>query len=229
MNVSVSSSPAARVVATPLQKELELSRELFARLVDALLNRMFDLRPEKAARRLWYLLLAFFVSGFLISLFYYRLDQWTYYLRNIISYLLNPAFAASYVGNPFRDFALFAFGVFTDPRILQYLPVLLAPFFIALQCAAIYLADIFELDHPSVARSFIWEVALSGSDRMIRISQGDISDEHRHSPNYLIGGPGKVMVDLDSVALFEKPDGTPHVIGPTGKEPRGMATLEGFE
>lgn len=229
MNVSVSSSPAARVVATPLQKELELSGELFARLVDALLNRMFDLRPEKAARRLWYLLLSFFISGFLISLFYYRLDQWTYYLRNIISYLLNPAFAASYVGNPFRDFALFAFGVFTDPRILQYLPVLLAPFFIALQCAAIYLADIFELDHPSVARSFIWEVALSGSDRMIRISQGDISDEHRHSPNYLIGGPGKVMVDLDSVALFEKPDGTPHVIGPTGKEPRGMATLEGFE
>jgi hypothetical protein len=31
------------------------------------------------------------------------------------------------------------------------------------------------------------------------------------------------------VALFEKPDGTPHVIGPTGKEAGGRATLDGFE
>jgi hypothetical protein len=42
----------------------------------------------------------------------------------------------------------------------------------------------------------------------------------------LIGGPGKVVVELDSAALFEKPDGRPHVIGPTIK---GKATLEGFE
>jgi hypothetical protein len=45
----------------------------------------------------------------------------------------------------------------------------------------------------------------------------------------LIGGPGKVIVDLDSVAVFEKPDGTPHIIGPTAKEPRARAALEGFE
>jgi hypothetical protein len=31
------------------------------------------------------------------------------------------------------------------------------------------------------------------------------------------------------VALFEKPDGTSRIIGPTGKEPRGRATLDGFE
>ena len=37
------------------------------------------------------------------------------------------------------------------------------------------------------------------------------------------------MVDIDSVALFEKPDGTPRVIGPTGKEPNGKAMLTGFE
>ena len=115
-------------------------------------------------------------------------------------------------------------------------PVFLAPFFIALQCAAIYLADVFELENNAdigvgvrVARDFIWEVALSGSDETIRIKQGEIAEEHRLSSNYLIGGPGKVIVDLDSVALFEKPDGTPHIIGPTGKEPGGRATLDGFE
>jgi len=31
------------------------------------------------------------------------------------------------------------------------------------------------------------------------------------------------------VALFEKSDGTPHIIGPTGREPGGRATLDGFE
>ena len=80
-----------------------------------------------------------------------------------------------------------------------------------------------------VARDFIWEVALTGSDKTIRIQQGEISEESRQSSNYLIGGPGRVIVDPDSVALFEKPDGTPHIIGPTGKEPRGRATLDGFE
>jgi hypothetical protein len=106
---------------------------------------------------------------------------------------------------------------------------LLASFFIALQCAALYLSDVFELDHPSVARRFIWGVALLGSEETIRVSQGDVPDEYRLSPAYLIGGPGKVVVDLDSAALFERPDGTPRVVGPTGKEPRGRATLAGFE
>jgi hypothetical protein len=105
----------------------------------------------------------------------------------------------------------------------------LASFFIALQSAAIYLADIFELEDVRVARSFVSEVALTGSDETIRITQGDIFEGHRSSSNYLIGGPGKVVVDIDSAALFEKPDGTHRIIGPTTKEPGGKATLTGFE
>ena len=117
----------------------------------------------------------------------------------------------------------------TDPRTLLYLPLFLLSFFIAYQAAAFYLADIFELDDVGVARNFVSEVALSGRDEAIRITQGEVPDKHRSSPNFLIGGPGKVIVDIDSAALFEKPDGTPHVIGPTGREPGGKATLEGFE
>jgi hypothetical protein len=228
MNASVSSSIGV-TSETTLQKEQRLFGELFSRLIDAFLNRIFDLRPAKAARRMRYLIVLFFVAGFLISLQYYPLALWAKFVQDIFSYSLNPAYAATYVGNPFTNFLAFVTEVFTDPRIFQYLPIFLAPFFIAVQCAALYLADVFELEHISVARSFIWEVALSGSDETIRITQGDISEAHRESPNYLIGGPGKVIVDLDSVALFEKPDGTPHIIGPTGKERAGRATLDGFE
>jgi hypothetical protein len=228
MTASVSSSLGV-TSETTLQKEQRLFGELLARLINAFLNRIFDLRPAKAARRLRYLFILFFVIGFLISLRFYPLALWAKFAQDIFWYSLNPSYAATYVGNPYTNFMAFVVQVFTDPRIFQYLPIFLAPFFIALQCAALYLADIFELEHVSVARSFMWEVALSGSDETIRITQGDISDANRESPNYLIGGPGKVIVDLDSVALFEKPDGTPHIIGPTGNEPAGRATLDGFE
>ena len=194
---------------TTLQKERRLFRELLDRLINAFLNWIFDLRPERAQRRMRNLVILFLLTGFLITLIYYPLGIWARYITNF--------------------FLLTIIQALTDPRILQYLPIFIAPFFIAQQLAALYLADIFELEDISVARKFISEVALSGSDETIRISQGKISESHLDSPNYLIGGPGKVMVDLDSVALFERADGTPHVIGPTGKEPGGKATIDGFE
>ena len=228
--MSVTVSPRLGTAAeTPLQREMQTFRELFARLIDAFLNRVFDLRPEKAARRLRYLLLLFFLMLFIVSLRYYPLSLWAQYVQAIFLYLLNPSFAANYVGNPLVNLLVLVYRVFTDPRIFQYFPVFLAPFFIALQCAALYLADIFELEHVSTARAFIWGVALSGSEETIRVSQGDVTEASRESPTFLIGGPGKVIVDLDSVALFEKPDGTPHIIGPTVKESRSRATLDGFE
>ena len=229
MTVTVSSSPLGNTGETALQREQQLFRELFSRLINAFLNRMFDLRPAKAARRMRYLLILFLLSLFLVSLRFFPLGLWAKVIRDIFLYTLNPAYAANYVGDPYTNFLAFAFQVFTDPRIFQYLPVFLAPFFIGLQCAALYLADVFELEHVSVARAFIWSVALSGSEETIRVSQGEITEEGRESPTFLIGGPGKVIVDLDSVALFERSDGTPHIIGPTVKEPRSRATLDGFE
>jgi hypothetical protein len=231
MNASASSTFGATTESN-LQKELRLFRELFPRLVDALLNRMFDLRPEKAARRLWYLLALFFITGFIISLLHYPLTEensWVARAQAVFQYFLDPDFADRYPGNPLVNFFAYVIQVFTDPRIVQYIPIFLASFFIGLQCAALYLADIFELEHVSIARHFIWAVALSGSEDSFRVTQGKVSEDYYHSPAYVIGGPGKVVIDLDSVALFEKADGTPHVIGPTAKEPRGRAALEGFE
>jgi len=226
---SVSSAPLGNTKETPLQKETQLFRELFSRLINALLNRIFDLRPEKAARRMRYLILLFILGVFVVSLPFYPLDLWTKYIRDIFLYYLNPSYPSIYIGNPLINFGSFFWHVFTDPHISQYFPIFLAPFFIALQAASLYLADVFELDNVGIARGFIWSVALSGSEETIRVSQGAISEEHKHSPTFLIGGPGKVIVDLDSVAMFEKPDGTPHIIGPTAKEPRARATLDGFE
>ena len=218
--------PAHLETETSLHKEQRLFGELFSRLLSAVINRIFDLRPKAANQRMQYLTFLFLLSIFLISLTHenYGLQEWAQYLRNF--------FQSIFTGSPangVRDFVLFVYNSFTDPRTLQYLPIFLAPFFIALQSAAIYLADIFELENVSIARKFITEVSLTGSDETIRISHGEISEAHRQSSTFLIGGPGKVVVDLDSAALFEEPDGTPHIIGPTGNQPGGKATLDGFE
>jgi hypothetical protein len=214
---------------TALQKERELFGELFARLWDSLLNRLFDLSPQRAARRRAYLTVLFLLSGFVISLYYYRPAVWAEQLGNIFNALLSETSTAAQLQDAVSGFLNFIWVVVTDPRILQYVPVFLAPFFIALHSAAIYLADIFELEDVSVARKFITSVALGGSDAVIRITAGEVEEESKNSPAFQIGGPAKVAVALDSVALFERADGTPHVIGPTGKEPGGMASLDGFE
>ena len=226
MNVATS-SPARE--ETALQKEQRTFSELVFRLADALLNRLFDLSPKSATSRLQYLIFLFLLTGFLLSLRYYPLTVWALYIQDIFTYLFNQSYTQNIPGNPFYNIAQYAIQAFTDPRTLQYLPILLAPFFIALQTAANYLADIFELDDPGVARHFVSAVALTGSNETIRITQGNISEAHKTSPTFLIGGPGRVIVDMDSVALFEKPDGTTRVIGPTRMETGGRAQLHGFE
>jgi hypothetical protein len=202
---------------------------LLARFIDVMLNSLFDLRPQVATIRLYLLLFLFLLSGFVITLFYYPLSVWIAHIQDIFGYLLNPNYYPFFPGNPVENLVNYAVTAYTDPRVLQYLPIFLAPFFIALQTAANYLADVFELDDPSVARHFVSAVALTGSNQTIRIIHGDVLEEHKKQPIHLIGGPGRVLVDMDSAALFEKPDGTPRVIGPTGKESGGKARLDGFE
>lgn len=219
------STPTAE---TPLQREQRMFRELSSRLINTIISRIFDLRPEKAARRRGYFFILFLLSGFLLSLIYYKLPLWLGYMGNIFNSILALNTNIS-VEVAVADFFNFLKQVILDPRILQYLPVFIAPYFIALQSAAIYLADIFELEDVSVARNFVSGVALTGGDDTIRVKNGDVTEENQETPIFLIGGPGKVLVELDSVALFERADGTPHIIGPTGGLPGGTAILEGFE
>jgi len=213
-----------------LQQERRLYRELFDRLINVFFNWLFDLRAKRAQRRMRTLMILFLTVGVILTLIYYPLNVWTASLRDIFLYILRPNYAASFTNtDPITNFINLVIKALIDPHILQYLPIFVAPFYIAQQLAAFYLADIFELEDITTARKFIAEVALTASDETIRISQGKISDRDLKSPNFAIGGPGKIIVDFDSVALFERADGTPHVIGPSGKEPGGKATIDGFE
>ncbi len=221
----------ARKPETILQREQRLFIQGFIRLITAHLNAMFDLSSKASKRRALLFFIFFFIVGFLLTLIHYPLSLWLAHIQDIFLYTLSPeSYRATYTtGDPLSVLFTFAWKVFSDPRNLRLIFLLLAPYFISLQFAAIYLSDIFNLDNVSIARRHIHEVALGGADEAIRISKGEIAEESKQSPNYLIGGPGKVIVELDSAALFEKPDGSVRIIGPTDKEPDGKATIEGFE
>jgi hypothetical protein len=207
------------------QKELEVFSQQLKRLGNCLLNKTFDLTVKGTQRRNRILIIIFLVLGFLFTFSAHSLGTWGAEIGNLFRYMFNAAYAGD---NPdtLNHFFNFAFGAVLAPQTLRYLPVFVLPFIIALQAAARYLDDIFELNDVRIARDFILQVALTGTRKKLRISQGEVVEKDRNSPIFRIGGPGKVLVELDSVALFEKPDGTPHIIDST-KESNHV--LSGFE
>ncbi len=210
---------------TQLQKEGRLFREQLKRVANCALNKTFDLTVNGSRRRNRSLILLFITLGIFFTLRAHSLADWGNELSLVLQYMFNPSIAEVSRDTPTQFFE-FTFGAIFAPRTLRYLPVFILPFVIALRSAAIYLADIFEIENPNIAQDFIMQVALTGSRNKIRIGNGEVLESDRKLPIYLIGGPGQVVVELDTAALFEKPNGQPRVIGPTVK---GKANLEGFE
>ncbi len=192
----------------PLPPEPTLGTAL-SRLVDNIVNSIFSLRRGAALTR--YLLL------------------WTVFLG---IWLLTAYIAQAYSLPPLpKDkqtlvaWLAFLFNRHTWPILIT----LLVPFFTAREAALRYLDDIFELDDPAAAAQFIDSAAFGIRYQTIAVSEGEIIRAHRNSPVYRIGGPGFVMVALDSAILTERADGRPRVIGPTVGRRRAHARLDGFE
>lgn len=112
-----------------------------------------------------------------------------------------------------------------SPRVFRLFALFIFPFVSAFLSAVKYLADIYELKDENVAAKFIWQAAFGSKYSEITIEKGSITEKSRKSPIYKIGGPGKVKIDLYSAALFEKPDGRPHVLSATSKN----VELQAFE
>ena len=91
--------------------------------------------------------------------------------------------------------------------------------------AARYLDDVYELHDEDLASDFLEEVTFGYGHEKITINEGRISEKDEKSPLILIGGPGSIQVNLDSVALLEKVDGEPKVIYPRN-EPWKLGRFE---
>ncbi len=178
------------------------------------LNHLFDMTirgPE--IRRYWitWLGIAFVIGGL---------------VAHIILYYI-PIFA------DVRPFVIGNVPLFLLLSVVRLVILLFIPAYIAVTMAGNYLSDVFELKDPSVAWEYIRGLSLGSASYMIHIRDGKISEESQNSPVLLIGGPGVVIAEFDSAALFEKPDGTPHVIGLASVVPdingQSNVVLDGFE
>lgn len=97
---------------------------------------------------------------------------------------------------------------------LKYIPLLYVVYNLARNMSAQYLDDIFELHDDVLASDFLEEVTFGYGHEHITITEGSIPESDEISPIILIGGPGTIQVNLDSVALLEKVNGEPEVISP---------------
>lgn len=221
----MSTTPRTNPPVTELEHQTtRLVREL-KNLITVFLNCMFSLTPKGIRWRRGSLIGIFILIGVLFGFFRER-ALWVRHIRDIQDYLFDQNAAQSFMTNPILDFLQVVGKTYWNLSTLYYLMIFVTPFVAAWLLAAIYLADIFELKQVRTAWRFIFHVALWGGSVKIRVREGEMDTESEESPVYLIGGPGSVIVELDSAALFERPDGRPHVIGPTVD---GPAVLDGFE
>jgi hypothetical protein len=104
---------------------------------------------------------------------------------------------------------------------------------LAQRAAGYFVIDIFELSDATIAWKFLSNITTGNTKESLRLVEGTIAQSSRKSPLVLIGGPGRVLAEADTAALFEKADGTPHVIGTGIPAAHGDGAseymVEGFE
>ncbi len=193
---------------------------------DRFLTRLLDTTERAARWRRFFTWLIFWI--FIIVLAWRDNPQgWIDHFRKIFLSFFIDKDAVNTIVSAFSLLG-FAIQALIAPDVLKHILVVLGPFLLAWQIAAVYLQDIFELEHTGIARDYIMQSALASEYDHITIRSGTIDLKNTESPLIQIGGPGRIQVELDSAALFEKVDGSCRVIGPT-VEGRHYKFLEGFE
>jgi len=108
----------------------------------------------------------------------------------------------------------FNIAVIIGLSLVKYIPLLFVVYALAQIKAARYLEDVYEIEDEDLASRFLEDVTFGYGSHKIVINEGKITEEDESSPVILIGGPGYIQVNLDSVALLEKVNGDPVVIHP---------------
>jgi hypothetical protein len=212
-----------RQTLSPARSSLENMIDAARRTVDRYINSIFAFNHHAALVRSMVIGVAFIVIWLVLSFTARAPEEYS----SLLSDWLNTVASGDPTELLKSSFGTFA-TIFFNPVVIRHLLALYVPFWLMEHVASIYLADIFEKEEE-VAHIFIRQAAFADSYNTIHIRQGQVIKSDQESPMIQIGGPGYVVVELDSAVVFERPDGTPHVIGSTSKEWHGSAIVEGFE
>ncbi len=151
-----------------------------------------------------------FISTWLLTAFWYH--PWSDASIRLLHLQLDPTGSLLAQALIFLDHFL---GFFLAGDTLSRLITFFVPAWLALEIAAIYLMDIFELPKSSIGREFISRAAFAFPQmEMLVINNEALSRKQLDSPVIRIGGPSLVQVNVEFVAVFEKINGAFHPISP---------------
>lgn len=195
---------------------------VLADALDRVLNQFFAFNHETATLRSWIKWVGLILIWIVLA---FTAEPAPAYAKLVDALIKQLA-----AGDP-QSIGLFivksAFSIFLNPVVIRHLMAICVPYIFMHRVAAVYLADIFEKDEK-VALAFIRQAAFAGPYNSIRIRQGKVAAEDQASPMIQFGGPGYVIVELDSAVVVEKPDGSARVIGPSNTATKDNI-LTGFE
>ncbi|GAB4500475.1 MAG: hypothetical protein Fur0035_00150 [Anaerolineales bacterium] len=215
----MSAAEASAAAPTPAER-LKALFGFFKRILEEILNGVFSLSSQAGEIRNLIRTLLFGLLWLYWSATLHDVETW-----KTLILPLRDAILTNNGQQIILQGGIFAFESIFAPEVLRNLLTLIAPYLLAREMAAVYLADIFEKE-TKIARKFLLQVAFGEEYSSIRISEGKIVADHQGSTIVQIGGPGYVTVDLDSAVLFERPDGSAHVIGPTAVSKEKKAPAE---
>lgn len=199
------------------EKEFEKTSNLFINYLDGLINSIFS-TSSKAGYVRSFFLQTLFVLTWLICAF-------TFNQPGEIDYpWLDFLFAIPY---PIISTVVNIIELFLAWDVLLVMFSIFMGYHIASNLASIYLADIFDIKDLAISEKYIKQSAFSFPVfYQIQIENAQVRSEDQISPIFRIGGPGKVLINLENAVVFEKINGSPRIVGPTTEKP---IELESFE
>jgi hypothetical protein len=219
--------PSPGVSAAALDPQ-ETRAGFFAPLLDALdwvVNTALEMTYPAGLIRSQMLGICLIITWSLLAFINHPIQDW----QKAVFALIDPTTLPEVV-NPPLNLLTNILSAYFALDVLGHLIALILPFYLAWKLAAIFLDDIFELKDVNIASRFITQAAfVYPSFGTIHLEEGEVRPSDRKSTIYHIGGPGQVRVSLENVAVFEKIDGMPELIGPTTGSRFFTRTLDGFE
>lgn len=200
-----------------LEKDYTRTSNFFINYLDSLINTIF-FTSAKAGNVRSIFLQFLFILTWLICAF-------TFHQPGEIDYpWLDFLFAMPY---PIISTVVSIIELFLAWDVLLVMFSIFMGYHIAANLASIYLADIFDIKDLTISEKYIKQSAFSFPVYyQINIENAQVRSEDQTSPIYRIGGPGKVLINLENAVVFEKINGSPRIVGPTTEKP---IELESFE
>jgi hypothetical protein len=200
-----------------LEKDYGRTSNFFNNYLDSFINAIFSTSSKAGNVRSFFLQFLFSLTWLICA--------FTFHQPGEIDYpWLDFLFAIPY---PIISTVVNLVELFLAWDVLLVMFSIFMGYHIAANLASIYLADIFDIKDLTISERYVKQSAFSFPVYyQIHIENAQIRLEDQSSPIFRIGGPGKVLINLENSVVFEKINGSPRIVGPTTEKP---IELESFE